>query len=154
MDMLYVLILVIFVVVPVVLPLVLIMRSVNRNGGTYWRKQKIFNIIISHRVFTVAEISQLSGISEKKLIPTLRFIVSEANTSPQGINLGALGIEVQTSFLGDVEFLRGSRLDLNKMEIILAENKAEDSKWACLYCNSINFAEALVCCACNARRQA
>lgn len=131
-----------------------ITRSINKNGGPYWRKQKVFNIIVSHRAFAIAEISKLSGISEKKLIPTLRYIISEANTSPHGINLEGIGVSVQTSVLGDVSFLRGARLDLNKMEIVLAEIEPDDSKWACPFCNSKNFVGQLVCTACNARKQA
>jgi len=132
--------------------------SVNRNGGTYWRKQKVFNIITSHRVFTIAEISKLSGIREKQLIPTLRYIVSEANTSQQGIDLSGLGFSVQvhTSSLGDVGFLRGSCLDLNKMEIVLAENslaKPANTEWVCLYCSSKNPGMAFDCGGCGARRQ-
>ncbi|MCL2673946.1 MAG: hypothetical protein FWE92_01290 [Defluviitaleaceae bacterium] len=145
------------------LPTIFYMRNVNRNGGTDWRKQKVFDIIVAHRVFTVAEISKLSGISEKKLIPTLRFIVSEANASRNGIeqNLSLGGVEIhrilgQTSFLGDVGFLRGSRLDLNKMEIVLAENSSVEStkqKWICLYCDSKNPGEAFACGGCGTRRQ-
>jgi len=33
------------------------------------------------------------------------------------------------------------------------ENKSEDSKWACPYCSSKNFATELACGACGARRQ-
>ena len=148
-----------FVAIVVGLPLFFVMRSINRNGGTALRKQKVFNIIASHRVFTVVEISKLSGISQKKLIPTLRFIVSEANTNIGGIgqNISFGGIEinniVQTSFLGDVKFLRGSRLCLDEMRIILAEDNSNES-WHCLYCKSKNLAEDIVCCACGARRQA
>jgi len=139
--------------------LCLVMWSVNRNGGTYGRKQKVFDIITSHRVFTVAEISKLSGIREKSLIPTLRYIVSEANTSQQGIDLSVMGLGnigvIHTSSLGDVEFLRGSRLDLNKMEIILAENNSAESakpQWTCPYCNSTNLGDAFVCDGCGVRK--
>jgi len=135
-------------IIIVALIMIFIMRSVNKNGGTLGAKQKVFNIIASSQVYSVSEISKLSGISEERLIPILQYIISHSNTDWEGTG--------QYSLLGDTEFLRGSRLDLSKMEIILAENKSAEfvkPKWACPYCLSKNPGEEFACGGCGARRQ-
>lgn len=127
------------------------MLFINKQGGTVWRKQKVLGIIVSSQVYSVSEISKLSGIREKSLIPTIRYLISHANTD--------FDRSGQVSLLSGAEVLRGARFDLNKMEIILAKVNSivsvrEEPKWVCPYCRAKNPGEEFGCGGCGARRQA
>ena len=108
----------------------LVMWLVNKNGGSIWKKKKVFNLIVSSQIYSISEISKLS-----------------ANTDWERTG--------QVSLLGNTEFLRGARLDLKKMEIILFNDSSVESiksEWACLYCRSKNAGETFNCDGCGARR--
>jgi len=129
---------------------------VNKNGGSFARKQRVLKVIVSSQVYKLAEISKLTGIKEKSLVPTIQYIISDAN-SVSTIQAAGMVIQTGTSLTGS-EVLKGARLDLTKMEIIMPERNADGSakqeKWVCPYCRAKNFTTELVCDGCKARRQA
>ena len=111
-------------------------------------RKRVLSIIAASRVYSVSQISQLSGISEAEVVSIIQWLISHAN--------GDWRRNVQVSHLGDLDPLRGAHLDLDRMEIILAGNvSVEPMKppWVCPYCRGKNHGSDLVCSGCKARRQ-
>ena len=122
----------------VVLPSVMI----NKSGGSIQRKQKVLGIIVSSQVTAMSEISKLTGIKEKYLITTIQYLITHANEDWEGKGM--------VSLLSGAEALRGARLDLNKMAIILPVEKAD---WVCIYCRTVNEETSFTCQACQAPKK-
>ena len=106
------------------------------GDGAKKRKQKVLNIIASSGVTSISDISKATKIKEGKLIPVIQSLIAHAN-------------EDWSPFNG-VELLRGARLDLKKMEIILPEEKKD---WTCVYCRAVNEATTYTCHSCKAPKK-
>ena len=128
------------------------------------QKQKIRDAILISKVYSVSQIASLAGARQDKAITYIQYLITNANNGERAWRI-----------------LRGAHLDLNKMEIILAEidpadeaptlsdlaNKAKKvvhsklaqhlpeapkEPWTCSYCRSANDEEELVCQSCKAAR--
>jgi len=135
----------------------LVMRN-NRQ------KQKMTDLIIISKVYSVSRIASLAGVRQDKAIRHIQEIITHANGGTR-----------------EWRILRGAHLDLNNMEIVLAEideanepptlgglidkaKKVAHSKlaqhlpeepkepWICPYCRTKNDGEEQVCSSCKANR--
>ena len=128
------------------------------------QKKKIADLILISKVYSVSRIAKLARIGEDKAIRRIQQLISYANDGNR-----------------EWRVLRGAHLDLNTLEIILAEvdeadealtleglvNQAkkvvhsklaqhlpEEQKepWTCPYCRTVNDGEEQVCNSCKANR--
>ena len=127
------------------------------------QKQKLIDLIILSKVYSVSRLVSLSGIRQDRAIRYIQEVISHANASGLGSNR-------------EWRVLRGAQLNFDSMEIIPAEEieptvmegafntlkNAVSSKfaqqvpkepWVCPYCDTKNSAETLDCSGCNTKRQ-
>ena len=134
------------------------------------QKQKVIDLIIISKVYSVSRLVSLSGVRQDKVIRMINECISEANAT------GFAGIGSNRAWRA----LRGATLDFDRLEIIPAEvieptalegtlnmfknvvqskfaknlPKEPEKPWTCPYCNSKNPAEIFDCNGCSAKRQA
>ena len=127
------------------------------------QKQKLIDLIIISKVYSVSRLVSLSGVSQDRAIRYIKEVISHANAS--GLGSGR-----------EWRVLRGAQLNFDTMEIVPAEEieptvmegafntlkSAVGSKfaqqvpkepWACPYCDAKNPAETLDCVGCGTKRQ-
>ena len=128
------------------------------------QKQKMTDLILISKVYSVSKIASLAGVKQDRAIRHIQYLITHANSGTRAWRI-----------------LRGAHLDLNNMEIVLAEvdeteealsleglvNKAkkvvhsklaehlpEEAKepWNCPYCRTVNDGEEHACKNCKAAR--
>ena len=104
--------------------------------GVKKKEQKVLNVIVSSGITAVSDISKSTKIKEGKLIPMIQSLITHANE--------------EFSLYNGIELLRGARLDLNKMEIIMPIKK---EPWTCVYCRASNEKDVLTCSSCQAPKK-
>jgi len=120
-----------------ILFLVAITRIVLRKSKTH-TLNKLASLIVSSNLRRIDDIVRLSGSSEVKVIDNLRILTSASST----LKLG-----------NDARYLKGAKLNLQTMEVILSDKYVEKEPWTCIYCRSVNEIEALVCASCHAPKK-
>jgi len=99
---------------------------------------KLASFIVSSELRSIPDIVRFSKMSEDKVIKRLRILISDSSS----LKLG-----------NDARYLKGARLNLQTMEIILSDKYVEKEPWVCAYCRSKNSAEAIVCQSCKASKK-
>jgi len=123
------------------------------------QKQKMTDLILISKIYSVSRIASLAGVRQDKAIRHIQEIIKHANAGTR-----------------EWRVLRGAHLDLNNMEIVLAEideaneattleglvNQAKrvvhsklaqhlpKEPWICPYCRTQNDGEEQACGSCNA----
>ena len=146
----------IVILIPIVIGCYFITRR-NRQ------KQKVVDLILISKVYSVSRITSLAGVSQDRAIRIIKETISQANT-------GGLGSDRQW------RVLRGAQLDFDAMQIILSEadertamektfdtakkamlskftqNLPEEPKepWICPYCDTKNPGDVFNCGGCKA----
>jgi len=117
--------------------LMAIVRIFLRTRQTYLLN-KLASLIVSSELRSIPDIARFSKMSEDKVIKRLRVLISNSSS----LKLG-----------NDARYLKGARLNLQTMEIILSDKYREKEPWVCAYCRSKNSAEAIVCQSCKAPKK-
>ena len=102
---------------------------------------KLASLIRSSNLRRISDISHHSGIAEKKVINYLRILIAGS----EGDDSLALG--------NDARYLKGAKVNLQTMEIILSDKYIEKEDWTCVYCRAVNAAATLTCQACQAPKK-
>jgi len=114
-----------------------IIRIILRKRKRYILN-KIATLVVSSELRAIADIVRHSKISEEKVIKNLRILVSGSTS----LKLG-----------NDARYLKGAKIDLRRMEVILSDKYVEKADWTCVYCRAVNEATAFVCQSCTAPKK-